>query len=254
MNAESPGPHAFVGQVADLTVRSLRDHAFAHQQCTDRKRTRKLAASRYDGFPDFDGLAMTHMPTTLKVALSSALFALAGAACAVTKPPLRTIAALDVPRYMGTWYEIAKFPNFFQRKCVADTTANYSIGADGRVQVLNRCREQDGTFEQATAAARQLGGATSPQLEVRFAPKWLSFVPGVWADYWVIDLDDGYQLAAVSGPTRKYLWVLSRTSKVDPVAYAALLVRLRAQGFDTQALVPTPQTTGSENDGGIGKK
>jgi apolipoprotein D and lipocalin family protein len=216
------------------------------QQCADRKRAQQLVASAYDGFPNVDGVPMKHLPTTLKAALGAALLSLAGAASAVIEPPLRTIAALDVPRYMGTWYEIAKFPNFFQRKCVSDTTANYSLGADGRVQVLNRCREQDGTFEQATAAARQLGGPTSPKLEVRFAPKWLSFVPGVWADYWVIDLDDGYQLAAVSGPTRKYLWVLSRTPTVDPAAYAALLVRLRAQGFDTQALVPTAHTAGSK--------
>ena len=184
---------------------------------------------------------MRRVPRTLTVALTLSLLGIAATASAVVEAPVRTIASLDVPRYMGTWYEIAKFPNFFQRKCVADTTANYSVGADGRVQVLNRCREQDGSFLQATAAARQLGGPTSPQLEVRFAPKWLSFVPGVWADYWVIDLDAGYQLAAVSGPTRKYLWVLSRTPKVDPAAYDALLARLRAQGYDTQALIPTPQ-------------
>lgn len=185
---------------------------------------------------------MRHLPITVFAALGLTLLGGAGPASAAVEPPVHTIASLDVPRYMGTWYEIAKFPNFFQRKCVADTTANYSVGADGLLQVLNRCREQDGTFLQATAAARQLGGPTSPQLEVRFAPKWLSFVPGVWADYWVIDLDTGYQLAAVSGPTRKYLWVLSRTPKVDPLAYEALLARLRAQGFATQDLVPTPQS------------
>lgn len=183
----------------------------------------------------------------LAVVFSAALCiggALAHGAETAADAPLRAVAALDVPRYMGTWYEVAKYANFFQRKCVGETTATYSVGADGRVQVLNRCRTADGAFIAATAAARQIGAANSPKLKVRFAPAWLSFIPVVWADYWVIDLDERYQLAAVSEPSREYLWVLARTPKVDPQAYAALLARLRAQGFDTQKLVPTPQAAG----------
>lgn len=155
---------------------------------------------------------------------------------------LQPITALSVPRYMGTWYEIAKFPNDFQKKCVGDTTATYNVGEDGRVQVVNRCRTADGSSDVADGVARQLGGATSPKLKVRFAPAFLSFVPMVWGDYWVIDLDEKYQLSAVSEPKREYLWILSRTPQVAPADYDALLTRLTAQGLDVSKLVRTPQT------------
>lgn len=155
--------------------------------------------------------------------------------------PLRAIATLDVPRYMGTWYEIARYPNWFQKKCVSDTRAEYSLQADGRVQVINRCREQNGELAEAVGMARQVGAADSAQLEVRFAPAWLSFLPMVWGDYWVVDLDPDYQLVAVSEPGREYLWVLARTPMVDARTYEALLGRLAARGFDTGKLERTVQ-------------
>jgi apolipoprotein D and lipocalin family protein len=146
--------------------------------------------------------------------------------------PLVTIPTLDVQRYMGTWYEIAKYPNWFQKKCVAETRAEYKLQVGGSVQVINRCRRDTGEIEEAIGEARQTGVATSPKLQVRFAPSWLSLLPFVWGNYWVVDLDDGYQLVAVSEPKREYLWVLSRTPTVSPQSYDALLVRLEAQGFD----------------------
>ncbi len=155
--------------------------------------------------------------------------------------PLATIPALDAKRYMGTWYEIAKFPNDFQKKCTGFTTATYALRDDGRVSVVNRCRRADGSTDTAEGVARQPGGASSPKLEVRFAPAIVSWLPMVWGDYWVIDLDPDYQLAAVSEPKREYLWILSRTPKVDPAAYDALLGRLRAQGLDMNRLAPTRQ-------------
>jgi len=156
-------------------------------------------------------------------------------------PPVNTIAALDVPRYMGTWYEIAKFPNRFQAKCTANTRARYLAQADGSVQVLNSCITADGNTIDALGLAKQIGSATSPKLQVRFAPAWLSWLPMVWGDYWVIDLDADYQLAAVSDAKREYLWVLSRTPQVNTKAYDALLQRLQAQHFDVRKLEQTPQ-------------
>ncbi|MDC7714932.1 lipocalin family protein [Vogesella sp. LYT5W] len=155
--------------------------------------------------------------------------------------PLQTIAALDVPRYMGTWYEIARYPNWFQQKCVANASARYRLQTDGTVTVDNRCRLANGDVSSASGSARQIGGAGSPRLQVRFAPAWLSWLPWVWGDYWVIDLDEDYQLVAVSEPKRDYLWVLARSRSVAPAAYAALLARLRQQGFDTGKLQRTPQ-------------
>lgn len=151
------------------------------------------------------------------------------------------IPALDVPRYMGVWFEIAKYPNAFQSKCIGDTSAAYTLQSDGTVRVVNRCRSAGGDMIEAEGEARRVGGADSATLEVRFAPEWLSWLPLVWGNYWVVDLDVNYRLAAVSEPTRKYLWILSRTPKADPTAYRALLGRLEAQGFDTKGIEVTRQ-------------
>jgi apolipoprotein D and lipocalin family protein len=180
------------------------------------------------------------MHTALPAFLLLAALLAAPASQAADKP-LATIPALDVKRYMGTWYEIAKFPNSFQKKCVGFTTATYSVRADGRVDVVNRCRLADGGTDIAAGVARQPAGPSSSRLEVRFAPAIFSLIPMVWGDYWVIDLDPDYRLAAVSEPKREYLWILSRTPKVDPAAYDALLRRLAAQGLDMKRLVPTKQ-------------
>jgi len=160
-----------------------------------------------------------------------------------TPAPLESIASLDVPRYMGTWYEVAKYPNWFQKRCISNTSATYAIEPNGMLQVLNRCQKEDGSMSEALGAARQVGDATSPKLEVRFAPAWLSFLPFVWGNYWVIDLDPQYQLAAVSEPSRKYLWILSRTQTVEPKAYDALLQRLKQKGFNLDAIEISKQTT-----------
>lgn len=172
---------------------------------------------------------------------------LAAAEGATAVEPLQPIAALDVQRYMGTWYEIAKYPNWFQKKCVGDTRADYSLQPTGQIQVINRCREEDGSLSEAIGQARQLGPADSPRLEVRFAPAWLSFLPMVWGDYWVIDLDPDYQLVAVSEPSREYLWVLSRTPVVDAQAYARLLGRLETRGFDPARLERTLQAAAPQD-------
>lgn len=153
--------------------------------------------------------------------------------------PLATIRTLDVQRYMGVWYEIARYPAWFQSKCASDSQAEYALQADGRVRVVNRCRLENGEPSEAQGTARQIGGAGSAKLEVRFAPAWLSFLPFVWGDYWVIDLDPEYQLVAVSEPAREYLWVLSRTPSVDEARLEALMSRLEAKGFDRQRLLYT---------------
>lgn len=154
---------------------------------------------------------------------------------------VRAIASLDVPRYQGTWYEIAKFPNWFQKKCIANTKATYIAKPDGNLRVLNSCKTAGGDTSEAEGLARQIGAKDSSKLEVRFAPAWLSFLPLVWGDYWVIDLDPQYQLAVVSDPRREYLWILSRTPQLDPKVYEDVLNRLQQQQFDIQKLELTPQ-------------
>ena len=161
--------------------------------------------------------------------------------------PVKTIASLDVQRYLGTWYEIAKFPNWFQKKCASATKAVYSERLDGSIKVLNSCKTTDGDLSEAEGTARQIGAKDSPKLEVRFAPAWLSFLPMVWGDYWVIDLDPQYQVAAVSDPRREYLWVLSRTPQLDKKVYDDLLQRLQAAQFDVRKLEVTSQANSPKN-------
>jgi apolipoprotein D and lipocalin family protein len=173
--------------------------------------------------------------------LSATMTVLAAARERHAQSDLASIDSLDVPRYLGAWYEIAKYPNRFQKQCDGFTTAHYSLQPDRTIQVINRCRRADGRYEEAVGTARQLGPADSPKLEVRFAPGWLSFLPMVWGDYWVIDLDPDYQLAAVSEPKREYLWILSRTPTVPRQAMASLLDRLARQGFDLGRLEMTKQ-------------
>ncbi|OIQ94546.1 outer membrane lipoprotein Blc precursor [mine drainage metagenome] len=185
------------------------------------------------------------MPAPLRIVLAGLLLIIGGSSSAtaaqMAPAPLGTIPHLDVPRYMGVWYEVAKYPNRFQAGCAGETSATYSLQANGTVKVVNRCKRTGGKMDEAVGVARQIGGPTSPKLKVRFAPWWLSWVPAVWGDYWVIDLDPGYRLVAISEPRRKYLWVLSRTPTVAPAAYQALLSRLQTQGFDLAKLEITKQ-------------
>ena len=157
--------------------------------------------------------------------------------------PVKTIPSLDVQRYLGTWYEIAKYPNWFQKKCISNTKAVYSARADGTLKVLNSCKTADGETSEAEGTARQIGSKDSPKLEVRFAPAWLSFIPMVWGDYWVIDLDPQYQVAVVSDPRREYLWVLSRTPQLDKKVYEDTLLHIQAQQFDVRKLELTTQAS-----------
>ena len=153
-----------------------------------------------------------------------------------TKTPLTPVPSIDLERYMGRWHELARFPNRFQSDCVGAATADYTLQAGGKVQVINRCPQAGGKVDEALGEARRIGPAGSPKLEVRFAPAWLSWLPFVWGDYWVVDIDAGYQLAVVSEPKREYLWVLARQPQIDAATWAALTSRLRDKGFDLSRL------------------
>ena len=149
-------------------------------------------------------------PRTFPV-LGALLALLLTSACATTTtarlglPPLQTVQSVDLQRYLGTWYEIASFPQSFQRGCTG-TTATYSLKDDGEIEVLNRCRKGSLTGEETTATgrARVVDTETNARLEVSFF-----------------------------GP--------SRTPTLDEQVYAGILERLVAHGYDTARLVRTAQ-------------
>jgi len=167
------------------------------------------------------------------------------AACATTTterlrlPPLETVASVDLARYLGTWYEIANFPQSFQRGCTA-TTATYTLRADGELEVLNRCRKGslDGEEDSALGRARVVDPATNAKLEV-------SFFRPFWGDYWIIDLAEDYSYAVVGHPGRDYLWILARAPTLPEATYQSLVARLQAQGYETARLVRTLQDAGT---------
>lgn len=160
-----------------------------------------------------------------------ALGMLLSATVASAAAPVRSVPALDMGRYAGQWHEIAHLPVSFQKKCVGDITATYALRADGRISVHNACRTGDGGHIAAEGVARPVPDEPG-QLQVRFVPDWLAWVPLVWADYWVIALDPDYQWAVVGDPDRKYLWILSRSPSMGKAQFADLKARAEAMGYD----------------------
>jgi len=154
----------------------------------------------------------------------------------------QSVPTVDLDRYAGRWYEIARLPNRFQKNCARGTTADYELLPDGEIRVVNSCEKADGSPMRAEGRARLADkrGPTS-RLKVRFAPGFLSFLPMVWGDYWVLDLPDDYSTALVGTPSHDYLWILSRTPELDEATYERIVATAAAQGFDIARLVRSPQ-------------
>ncbi len=174
-------------------------------------------------------------------ALSAVALLVLTSGCATTAterlrlPTLRTVEHVDLQRYLGTWYEIASFPQRLQRGCTS-TTATYAMRTDGQIDVVNRCRKGslDGPPKEARGRARVVDRESNAKLEV-------SFFRPFWGDYWIIDLGSDYEYAVVGHPSRDYLWILSRTPTMDPKLYASIVRRLQAQGYETDRLQKTAQ-------------
>jgi apolipoprotein D and lipocalin family protein len=153
---------------------------------------------------------------------------------------VEVVPDVDLNRYTGTWYEIARLPNGFQGKCVSDVTATYTLLEDGDVQVVNRCRKANGEMSEVTGKARRASkDGPNSKLEVRFAPSWLSFLPFVWGDYWIMVLAPDYSYVAIGGPDRKYLWILSRTPAMEEGTLQMVLKQVKQNGYDLAGLMRT---------------
>lgn len=166
----------------------------------------------------------------MKLPFIMVLLALSG--CAAHQPlPLQS--NVDLNKYVGVWHEQARLPNRFQQVCVGDVQARYTLNDDGTIAVENRCRKADGSITMAQGLGRvaKADPRTTSRLEVRFAPAWLSWLPPVWGDYWIMKLEGDYQHALVGTPDRKFLWVLSRDRHADQAVIDRLLQYAGQQGF-----------------------
>lgn len=149
--------------------------------------------------------------------------------------PLTAVDYVDTERYLGRWYEVARFPNQFEKNCEG-VTAEYARRDDGLIAVTNTCRKgsPDGEVKVAKGRARVVDTESNAKLEV-------SFFGPFWGDYWVIGLAEDYSPALVGEPSGRYLWILSRTPTISDGVRDAALNDLRALGYNTDALYWTAQ-------------
>ena len=147
--------------------------------------------------------------------------------------PMNVVPSVDLTRYAGKWYEIARLPNRFQRNCTGDTTATYQLRPDGKISVLNECHKADGRVISAQGTAR-VASAKGPNTKLKVTFFW-----PFSGNYWIIDLDPDYKWAVVGEPDRKYLWSLSREPRLSDDLYSRILARASQQGYDVSRLIRT---------------
>ena len=152
---------------------------------------------------------------------------------------LKTVDFVDLGRYVGQWYEIARYHHRFQEGCVG-SRATYTLRDDEKIGVINECYDKSfsGKLRSVKGKAWVVDKETNARLKVSF------FWPFA-GDYWIIDLGRNYEYAVVGHPNRKYLWILSRTPDMDEEVYQAILTRLQKQKYDTTKLIKTDQKSGA---------
>lgn len=152
--------------------------------------------------------------------------------------PLTTVEQVDVERYLGRWYEIARFPNSFEENCEG-VTAEYARREDGLISVTNTCRKGavDGPAKVANGRARIVDAESNAKLEV-------SFFGPFWGDYWILNLAEDYSLSLVGEPGGRYLWILARTPEITNETKSEAISHLKGLGYNTDALYFTKQPPG----------
>lgn len=171
-----------------------------------------------------------------------------------TTSEVKAVTGVDLKRYSGKWFEIARYPNKFQKNCVGNTTATYTLKSNDTIEVVNRCLQPNGTVDDAKGKAKIVENSNNAKLKVRFAPAFLSFIPAVWGDYWILDVDENYQYAVVGDPEREYLWILSRSPEMREPLYQEILHRVERMGYKPGKLIKTPQNAEAVKGAAIRKQ
>lgn len=179
-----------------------------------------------------------------KIAVGGAVLlglGMATMAYAQTKP-LKTVEKLELDKYLGVWYEVARKPLYFQNKCDRDVTATYTLNENGNVAVDNRCYSKDGSLNQSIGEAFVQNAPFNSKLKVSFLPDAIRWLPVGRGDYWVLKIDDDYQTVLVGEPRRKYMWVLSRSPQPDQAVVKEYLEYAKSVGYDLGDVIHTKQT------------
>lgn len=173
----------------------------------------------------------------LKLLLFYTLFSFSVVVIAEDQQGLETVPEVDLVRYQGRWFEIARLPNRFQDQCLGNVTANYKQLDDGNIEVINRCLDEQGKMDEAKGIARIIDRSTNAKLEVSFVSLlgWNLF----WGDYWVVGLGDSYEYAIIGEPSRKYGWILSRSDHLSMENWVVIQQILIQSGYDPNDFVQT---------------
>ena len=156
--------------------------------------------------------------------------------------PLPTVERVELDKYLGVWYEIARKPMYFEKQCAKDITATYTLNENGNVTVDNRCYSKDGGLKQSVSEAFVENPPFNTKLKVSFLPEAIRWVPVVRGDYLILKLDENYQTVLVGEPSRKYLWVLSRTPELSEDVLNEYLSYAKSLGYDLNDII-RPQHT-----------
>jgi apolipoprotein D and lipocalin family protein len=157
------------------------------------------------------------------------------------EPPLEAIESIDLTRYLGRWFEIARLPNFFEKADMSNITAEYEELPSGLMSVRNSCRRGDGRQTEVVGVAKA-ADESNTKLKVAFAPPLLRVLPFVWGNYWILDLDADYQWALIGEPSRQYLWILSRTPKMPAQEFERLCGKAIEIGYSLEDLITPEQS------------
>ena len=152
-----------------------------------------------------------------------------------------TVQSVDLNKYAGLWYEIARYPDKFQEQCSSDVTTEYILEKDGDFTVINKCKNNKGVVDDIKGKMRVVDKKTNAVLEIRFSSKRLLVLPKDWQDYWILDLGKDYEYALIGSPDRKLLYVLSRTPQLDGEKYESMMKIAKQQGFIPDKLIKTRQ-------------
>lgn len=160
-----------------------------------------------------------------------------------SRAEVQTASFVELNKYIGKWYEVASIPQSFQKQCVANTTAEYSLLENGMIKVFNSCDTNKGARDSAEGRAKIVDSKTNSKLKVTFV-KIGGWIFAFGGNYWILDIDSGYHVALIGDPSRDYAWILSRSPELSAAQWVEAEKTYKAQGYDTCKILTSIQSSG----------